>query len=108
MKSKPEIYGPEPDCLEFLTETEAAFLEREDDALRKHIQNRAKMFSVLHRLWTEYNPKDKSTRKRTLQEWKKKAYNSLHLQFKMTSEQAKGIIDSYFQKVSMPKGGLMK
>lgn len=108
MQNKPEIYGVEPDPMDFLNEYEKGYLRVQDEEIRKHILQRAKMFSALHRAWTESNMKDNSIRKLNREEWKKKAVQILALQFKMTKEQGKGVIDQYFQKVNLPKGGIVR
>lgn len=105
---KPEIYGSEPDSMEFLTEHELSFLRVPDEELKGHILQRAKMFSTLHRAWQEYDSKGNMLRRLTREEWKKKAYQILALQFKLSAAQGKGVIDSYWRKVSLPKGGLAK
>jgi hypothetical protein len=105
---KPEIYGPEPDMLDFLNETEKAFLHCGSEEIKKVISNRGKMFIAIHRAFYDFVPKKNEVNRLTREEWKKKATRILNLQFKLTNEQAKTILDQYWQKVTIPKGGLAK
>jgi len=106
--SKPIVYEEEMDDFRFLTETEKGYLRVCDTSLQKMLTKRAAMFQTLHRGWNEYNDKDNSIRRLGRNEWKAKVYRQLNLTFKLTNEQAKQVIDLYWQRVNLPKGGLAK
>lgn len=106
MNRKPEIYQSEMDDFAFLTETEIAFLGCGSEPMKKMILQRAKMFKVMFNSFMEYNPKEETFKLLNREEWKKKIGRILNLQFKLDNLQAKGVIDLFWQRVDVPKGGL--
>lgn len=108
MKKLPEIYGDEADPFAFLTETEIAFLGMGDAALKKMLTQRATMFLVMYQGFKEYDKKTESFILFSREDWKKKIYRVLNLRFKLTNEQAKGVEDLFWRRVSLPKGGFRK
>jgi translation initiation factor 2 alpha subunit (eIF-2alpha) len=106
MKRQPIIYEDEVDGFAFLTETELAFLHMGDASIKKMLTQRAKMFQTMYSAFKEYQPKEKNFKLLNREEWKKKVYRILNLQFCLKNEQVKGVIDLFFQRVEVPKGGL--
>jgi hypothetical protein len=104
--SKPIVYEDVMNELDFLNEMELGYLRMGDERLKKMLLNRAKMFQACHRAFIEYNDKDNSIRRLGREEWRKKIYRVLNLTFKMDNEKCKGIVDLYWLRVTLPKGGI--
>lgn len=108
MEKKPTIYDDVMNDLEFLTEHEKAYLHMGSEPMKKMLLQRAKMFMFMFRAFKEYNKKEDYFQLLSREEWKKKILTTLHLQFKLKDEQIKSIIDLFWTRVTLPKGGIKR
>jgi len=104
MDKTPMIYE-EAEMTQFLNEFEKNFMQGgRGSAVIDSIKERAEIFLLMHRSWTEYDSKDKKVKYLDKAEWEKKVRTMLQLKHKMKGDTVNMMLGQYFTKVQKPRG----